>query len=180
MPAKQGTGSAPFAWILSFVLFASASPAQSPTENQVKAAFLLNFTKFVDWPPGAFADTSSPLTICIFGDDPFGNALDEIVQGETVNGRKIQTRRLRDIPPPHTCQVAYLGSAFRDNARLLRGLGSGVLTVGEGDAFVRDGGIIGFVVENRKVRFDVNRIAAESADLKLSSRLLSVARVVKE
>ena len=166
-------------WLIFGFVFAIGE-AQPRTEYQVKAAFLLNFTKFVEWPPTAFPAPNTPLTICIFGDDPFGSTLEEIVQDETVNDRKILIRRLRDIPPPHTCQLAYLGGATRDNARLLRGLGPGVLTVGDGDGFVRDGGVIGFVVENRRVRFDVNRMAAELAELKLSSRLLSVARSVKE
>ncbi len=74
------------------------SLADSPVEYQVKAAFLLNFTKFIDWPEAAFASKDSPITICILGKDPFGPVLDEIVQGETVNARKVTVQRISQPP----------------------------------------------------------------------------------
>ena len=86
----------------------SAAAADEPLEYQVKAAFLLNFTKFIDWPAAAFATPDSPISICILGDDPFGQTLDEIVEGEVVNGRKVIVQRIKRAPPPKSCQVLFV------------------------------------------------------------------------
>jgi len=154
--------------------------AQAPSEYQVKAAFLLNFTKFVEWPPSAFASSDAPIAICILGKDPFGRGLDDIVQGESVNGRMVVVRRLNQVPAPQACQVVFLAGSEKDAAGTLSDLGRDVLTVGEGDRFLRDGGMIALVIDSRRVRFDINQTAAENASLKLSSRLLSVARSVEK
>lgn len=157
------------------------SPGEVPrsaTEYQVKAAFLLNFTKFVEWPSGAFAASDSHFTICLVGKDPFARILDEMVDGEVVNGRKMTVRRMSESPSPQVCQVVFIGSQEKDIPRILGGLGRGVLTVGEGDGFIRAGGIIAFVIQDRRVRFDIAQSAAEGAALKLSSQLLAVARSV--
>jgi hypothetical protein len=156
-----------------------AAEPPPPLESEVKAAFLLNFAKFVDWQPAFFAASGSPLAICIVGTDPFGPAIDELIQGEAVSGRKLVVRRIGEPPQPRTCQIVYTEGG-KEASRLLSALGPGVLTVGEGEGFLRNGGIIGFVIENRRVRFDINQKAAETAALKLSSRLLSVARVVEK
>jgi hypothetical protein len=149
-------------------------------EYEVKAAFLLNFTKFVDWPASAFADPAAPFTICVLGKDPFGRSLDEIVQGEAVAGRRLVVRRISDPPGPQACQLLFIDESTKERSRVLSGLPAGVLTVGDGDHFVHDGGMIEFVVENRRVRFDIHQSAAERAGLKLSSKLLGVARVVEK
>jgi hypothetical protein len=157
----------------------SCQAADEPTAHQVQAAFLLNFTKFAEWPAAAFAASDSPIAICIMGDDPFGGALDQMVAGEVVNRRKVAAQRIKRLPPPKSCQVLFAGESEKDLAKILPGLGPGVLTVGEGETFLRDGGMIAFVVENRRVRFKINQTAAESAGIKLSSRLLSVAKAVE-
>jgi hypothetical protein len=144
-------------------------------EYQVKAVFLLNFTKFIEWPAEAFEQPESPVTICILGEDPFGAAINQTVSGEVVNGRKIAVQRIKHLPAPKSCQVLFLGPAVKS----LPDLGPGVLTVGEGESFEREGGMIAFIIENRRVRFDVNQAAAERAGLKISSKLLSVARDVQ-
>ena len=153
--------------------------AESPLEYQVKAAFLLNFTRFVDWPPEAFPNSEAPFTICIYGGDPFGGALERTVEGETVNGRPVAIRRI-GLSQPHACQVVFADRQQKDVSRLLAGLGAGVLTVGETDQFLREGGMIAFHLENRRVRFDINQSAATRAGLRLSSKLLSVARNVEK
>ena len=153
--------------------------AEPASEFDVKAAFLLNFTKFIEWPPSAFAAADSPMNICVIGKDPLGAALDEIVQGEAVNGRRVAVERLPAMPPPKTCQLIYISAEGKGIEKMLSGVGPGVLTVGEGDDFLRGGGMIGFVIENRRVRFDINQAAAEGAALKLSSKLLRVARFVE-
>jgi hypothetical protein len=166
--------------IVALTAIGPRAAAQPSLEYEVKAAFLLNFTRFVDWPASAFAEPSSPFAICVIGKDPFAGALDEIVKGENVNGRRLVVIRSEQVPPARTCQIAYFGTSGKDLPKELAGAGPGVLTVGDGDTFAADGGMIAFVVDNRRVRFDINQKAAGLAGLKVSSRLLSVARTVKE
>lgn len=149
-----------------------------PTEDQVKAAFLLNFTKFVEWPATEAATAASPFAICILGEDPFGPVLDQLVEGETINGRKIVVRRSR-AETPESCAILYVSKQEKDIPGTLAAARPGVLTVGEGDGFLKDGGMIAFILTDRRVRFDIDQTAAQKAGLKLSSRLLSVARSVR-
>jgi hypothetical protein len=169
--------------LLACLSLALARPVQAeeqqPLEYQVKAAFLLNFTKFAQWPPSAFADEHSPLALCILGEDPFGNTLSDMVKGEVVNGHELVVQRIRREPAPKSCQVLFVAKSEKEVNRILEVLGPGVLTVGEGEKFLQDGGIIAFVIENRRVRFDIDQRAAAKAMLTLSSRLMNVARSVK-
>lgn len=160
-------------------LLSSVASAQQSLEYQVKAAFLLNFTKFIEWPPEAFAAADSPIAICILGEDPFGAAIERLVLGEVVNGRNVAVRTLRSPPPPRSCQVVFFSSSEKEVAKTLRALGPAVLSVGEGDEFLRNGGMIAFVIEERRVRFNIDQAAAERAGLTLSARLLNVAKSVK-
>jgi hypothetical protein len=153
--------------------------ALHPLEYRVKAAFLLNFTKFAEWPPTTFPDATTPLSICILGDDPFGPDIDQIINGEAVGGHKIVIQRY-EHDPPRTCQVLFVRRPDNETSGVLANLGPGVLTVGEGHAFLSAGGIIAFVLENNRVRFDINQSAAESAGIKLSSKLMKVARYVEK
>ncbi len=166
-------------WLALFLVRPPAWAAEEVPEYHVKAAFLLNFTKFTEWSATAFDGPDKPIAICILGDDPFGAILDRIVTGETVNGRKVVARRVRQLPAPKSCQLLFLDKVSRQALATLAEVGPGVLTVGEGDGFLKDGGMIAFVVENRRVRFDINQKAAAAAGVKLSSRLLSVARSVE-
>jgi hypothetical protein len=152
--------------------------AEIRTEAEVKAAFLFNFTKFVTWPPSAFEASNSPLSICILGDDPFGKMLDQLVDGEAVGGRKVVVERLHGEPVPKACQVVFVGKTER-RAAVMEKFGPGVLTVGDGADFLRDGGMIAFVLDRGHVRFDINQRAASQSDLSLSARLLNVARSVQ-
>ncbi len=154
------------------------SPPPASLEYEIEAAFLFNFTKFVEWPSTAFASANAPFTICILGDDPFGRTLDDIVQGESVNGHKIAVERIQ-TDQQKSCQVLYISNSKAAPASLSTA-GSAVLTVGDGPDFTHQGGIIGFVIEDRRVRFDINLKTATNAGLKLSSRLLSVARYVEK
>ena len=159
-----------------------ATPPAEPIvdEYQVKAAFLFNFAKFVEWPSEAFSDSNAPLVITVFGEDPFNGSL-EAVKGKLVNNRKLTIRRVRDIQDIGKCNVLFVGpSAKKELARILEALqGQSVLTVGEDGGFTQCGGIINFVKEDNRVRFEVNVSAAERAGLKISSRLLALARIVK-
>jgi hypothetical protein len=150
--------------------------AQSFNEHQVKAAFLLNFTRFVQWP--ARNSPTDPFALCIIGDDPFGSVLDQLVEGETVAGHKLVVRRARNAAPAD-CGVVYISREEKNVAALLASVAPGVLTVGEGDAFLDEGGMISFVLDHSRVRFDVDQTAARRAGVVLSSRLLTVARSVR-
>ena len=166
-------------WLLTGPVISQAAEEQS-LEYRVKAAFLLNFTKFVEWPPASFANDRSPVSICILGDDPFGPVIDAVVNDEFVNSRKLVVQRLRQLPAVGRCQVMFIENMDKDVPGILAKLGPGVLTVGQGDTFIRDGGIIAFVIENRRVRFDISQTAASKADLKMNAKLLSVARTVEK
>ena len=155
-----------------------AKAADQPLEYQVKAAFLLNFTKFIEW-PAETASTASPVDICILGDDPFGPVLDQMVAGETLQGRKIEVVRVKR-QPPSSCAVLFIGRSEKDVDSLLSMLGPGVLTVSEKTSFLHAGGIIEFAVENHKVKFDINQTAAAKARLQISSKLLNIARSVEK
>lgn len=150
-----------------------------PLEYRVKAAFLLKFTSFVEWPSTAFADSQSPFAICLWDEDPFGIVLDQMTAGERMNGRRLLVRRIHEVPEPQACQILFVEDPTKDIRRVLSSLGPGVLTIGEGENFLRDGGVIGFVIDDRRVRFDINQKAAGVEQLAISSRLLGVARKVE-
>lgn len=166
--------------LASFALSTWCVRAADIVEYQVKAAFLLNFTKFAEWPAEAFEAADSPIAICILGEDPFGNSLDQIAAGEAVNGRRIVIRRVIQPPPAKSCHVLFVPATERYAPALPVTAVPGVLTVGEGESFVRDGGVIAFILENRRVRFGINESAATAAGIKLSSKLLNIARFVKK
>ena len=140
-------------------------------EYQVKAAYLFNFVKFVDWraPRG-----NGPISICVAGKNPFGEVLNETIRGETVNGRPLQTRVI--LEPDASCNVVFVpeGAAAASYLRTARGMP--VLTVGESKGFIEQGGIIQFFLDQGKVRFEIDADAAERADLRISSRLLRLGR----
>ena len=105
---------------------------------QVKAACLLNFIKFLAWPAAAFADANTPLAICILGSDPFGGALDQLVEGEEANGRKLVVSRIQQPPAPKLCQELFINSQ-KDVPGIIDAAGPGVLTVGNNDSFLVPG-----------------------------------------
>lgn len=158
------------------------SQTLSPTEYQVKAAFLYNFAKFVEWPTEAFSDTTTPIIIGILGDDPFESDLDQIVKGKRVNGREFVIKRFKELEDLEICHILFISTSEHKNlSKITRTLkNSGVLTVSEMKEFTKMGGIINFILEENKVRFEINVDAAEREGLKLSSQLLKLARIVKE
>ena len=150
-------------------------PNRITDEDQVKAAFLYNFAKFVQWPaPG---DKSHPLTVCVFGDDAFGDVLQSMVGGKSVQGRDIAVRRLRAGEEARACQILFISATqARYTAELLAGASGGaVLTIGETTPFLREGGLVRFHVEGNRLRFEINAEGAQQAGLKISSQLLGIA-----
>ncbi len=160
----------------SFATLAPPARAQY-SEYEVKAAFLANFTQFAKWPATALGDPGAPFSIGILGDDPFGGALEKLVRGQTVSGRKIVIHRGRSAEDLRACQVVFISKSER--ARVADSLaalqGGCILTVGETDQFTRQGGVIGFQMQGDKVRFEINASAAQRSKLELSSRLLKLA-----
>jgi len=157
--------------------------AQPPAfdEYQVKAAFLYNFAKFVEWPPETFANSSDPIELCIVGQDPFGSALEDMVQGKKIGDRAFTVRRLRDTQQASKCQIVFIGAGESKRTRaLLETLKSaGILTVGETDDFTADGGIIGFKLDGTRVRLQIAPKTAERVRLRISSKLLGLAEIMK-
>ena len=155
---------------------------EAPSEYEVKAVFLYNFARFVEWPPGALVNGHAPLVLGILGKDPFGNALGRLVKDKMINGHELVVRRFKPGQNARGCQVLFISSSEENHLRsILEDLrGSSVLTVGESDGFPQLGGIINFNLENNKVRFEINVDAAARAHLKISSKLLSLAKIVRD
>lgn len=160
----------------------SAADSPASKEYQIKAAFIYNFTKFVDWPAAAFPDKGTPIVIGVLGTNPFGGELNAAVEGRRVNGRELIVRPVSTAAEIEAVHVLYIGSS--ESARvpeLLRSIRSkAVLTVGEKESFSRDGGVVSFLLEGDKVRFSINMDAAEAAGIKVSAQLQKLAASVQK
>jgi len=156
--------------------------ASSPGEYQLKAAFLFNFAKFIDWPPSSFTDARSDFSICILGADPFGPAMDQLLQGKMIADRHVSVERTSQVAGARHCQMVFVSSSEKPRVReILDGLrGTNALVVGDTDGFAAAGGAIQFAIEDNRVRFLINTDATDRAGLKVSSKLLSLARVVHD
>lgn len=148
-------------------------------EYEVKAAFLYNFSKFVEWPQGSFRDAKSPFVICAIGEDPFGGALDTI-HGKNINGRKVVIKRMESIEDGEECHILFISASERGNlSQIFRTIKQlSVLTVGDMKGFAGSGGIINFISEDNRIGFEINVSAAEKANLKISSKLLKLGKIV--
>jgi hypothetical protein len=153
----------------------------SVDEYKLKAAMLYHLTRFVEWPASAYLDRHSPILLCILGQDPFANSLTSAIPKETDNGRLVFIRHLQSEMEIPGCHILYISSSERKiTAHIFSTLnGSSVLTVGEMAQFAAHGGIIQFSLEEQHVRFDINLDAASRAGLKISSKLLLLAQIVK-
>ena len=159
----------------------TSSLCAAPSEYEIKAAFLYNFASFVERPDHVPADSGGTFVIGVYGDDPFGDTLDQAVAGKTVNGRRIEIKRFRSIRDLKPCHILFISSSEEGRTgRILNAIKDWhVLTVGETDGFARNGGVIGFFLEDKRVRFEINADNARNSGLKISSRLMKLARVVK-
>lgn len=160
--------------LLSF-LFGNGANAQRPTEYEVKAAFIYNFAKFVEWQK--IADEALPL--CIIGDDPFGSAMKNL-EGKTAGGRRIAVRRIKSLEELKICQMLFISSSEKLKLSEITGLAKnkGILTISDTESFAEKGVVINLYMEEDKVRFEINIDAARDAGLKINSRLLSLAKIV--
>lgn len=170
------------------VLFCAAllvgvrAEAQAPMgESQVKAMFVYNFLKFVEWPVDASADAKDPFVVLIIGDGATADATESFLESRMIGDRPLVVRRTQSDPSFTGVRAVFV--VERDGKKLHHILdaatAAGVLTIGEGEGFATLGGVIGLLVENRKVRFDVDTTAAQSAGLRVSSKLLALTRNVR-
>jgi hypothetical protein len=154
--------------------------AQSADEYQVKAACLYYFAKFVEWSPEAFSNGSAVFVVGVLGDDPFGSALEQGLNGKSINGRHLTIKRLKWGQNLRDCHLLFIcASEKKSLAQKLESLkGIGVVTISDLQNFCQQGGMIGFILEDSKVRFVINTDVAEQARLRISSKLLSLAKAV--
>jgi YfiR/HmsC-like len=164
------------------MLLAVSAEGQATEEYQVKAAFLYNFAKFVQWPSSAFKNAQEPIAICILGTNPFGDALDEAIRGKQIEGRSLVVYQVSSESPSHSCHILFVGASerkrFRNLAEAFRA--PGILTVGEAAWFGSEGGVINLKLDSGRVRFEINADAADRQQLRISSKLLSLAQVVNK
>lgn len=164
--------------LLVVALVATALPARAePSETGVKAAFLYNFTKFVEWPASAFGAPDAAIEVCTLGPASLADEVRAVVADRTAQNRPVKVRGTSESAL-EGCHVLYVSSAAADRAAVVLAAlrNAPVLTVGEPDGFAAAGGVIGFVRENDRIRFEINEAAAKAAGLKISAKLLALAR----
>jgi uncharacterized protein DUF4154 len=161
---------------------ASTAQVRPPSEYELKAAFLFNFAKFVDWPSNSFANPEAPFLVCVLGPDPFGGALDGALRGKVVAEHPVNITRVKHVADLVGCQILFVAaSESRHLPEILAKLrGHCVLLIGETDDFASSGGAIQFTLEDNRVRFFINPDAADRAGLKISSKLLALAKIVRD
>jgi hypothetical protein len=165
---------------------AQAGDASDSSEYLIKAGFIYNFAKFVEWPSTAFAEPDSPIVIGVLGTDPFGDIINHVVEGKKIGARGFVVRRfkwskeLKDLKDFKECRILFVSSSekmhFEEIVEAVKGLP--VLTVGETPGFAERGGMIRLMLEDNRVRFEVNVDAAHDGNLNISSRLLTLARII--
>ena len=168
--------------------YAQTGDTPDSSEYLIKAGFIYNFAKFVEWPSAAFAQPDSPIVIGVLGTDPFGSVLDRLVQDKKIGQRGFVVRRykwgkdLKDLKDLRDCKILFVSASEKAHAdeiiQLVKWLP--ILTVGETPGFAERGGVIRFTVEDNRVRFEVNVDAAHQADLNISSRLLTLAKIIPQ
>jgi hypothetical protein len=154
---------------------------RKPTEYEVKAAYIYNFAKFVEWPNDRIQDGRDTIQLCVLGDDPFGRSLATIV-GKSAGERKISVKQNVSLQNMQGCEIVFVsGSEEEHLGRIVKALnGSPALTRGDTEGFAGRGVMINFYLENRTVRFEINQRAAKRAGFRISSNLLRIARIVEE
>jgi len=166
------------------LLYVPVLQAQQPkvSEYQVEATYLYNFGRFIKWPSSATVAKADAFSICVLGQDPFGPTLDSTLAGETLEGKSLKVKRISTPRDAGECRILFISSTEENHLKeILATLDeSCILTVSDMPAFSRRGGMIQFVLEGDKVRFEINLTKAETAKLTLSSELLKVATAVRK
>jgi hypothetical protein len=164
---------------------AQAGDASDSSEYLIKAGFIYNFAKFVDWPSTSFSQPDAPIVIGVLGTDPFGNVLDRIVADKKIGSRGFVVRRYKwgkDLKDLRDCQILFVSASEKAHTEeiveFVKWLP--ILTIGETPGFAERGGVIRFTLEDNRVRFEVNVDAAHKANLNISSRLLTLAKIIPQ
>ena len=167
--------------LLPGILFPSALAGSVPGEAEVKAAFLINFIKFVEWPDSAFQSSDDLFVLCIVGNDSIEASLEKF-NGKTVSGRVLNVRKVSDPAAMERCHLLFLGESEKGKVSSILGAVKKrpVLTVSDIDGFARRGGTIGFIQEKNSVRFEINEESAGSAGLTLNAKLLYLGKIVRD
>ncbi|MBU1454527.1 MAG: YfiR family protein [Proteobacteria bacterium] len=154
---------------------------QSARAMEIQAAFLIKFSSYVKWPEEAFADARAPVTVGIFGRDPFGSAIDEIARSFNANGRNVEVRRFKDPPAIRQSHILFIPASEMERMDEITAVLSGrsVLIVGNSPGFLNKSGIINFVMVGKKIRFNISRTNCQKMGLDISSKLLSVAHKIQ-
>lgn len=182
-PRQSALGAGLILWAVLSALAAPPLAAQTeiPREYQIKAAFLFNFAQFVQWPADSFATADEPFRIGVLGQDPFGDFLEETVSGEKIDGHPLIIEHYTKPGDAQDCRILFISrSESGQFVSVLAGLkGKGILTVGDTDGFLADGGMVRFVTEENKIHFKIDLDAVKSDGLVISSQVLRLAKIVK-
>jgi len=179
-PAARGAAAILLLALIQIPAFSADAKGKVTREYDLKAAFLFNFTQFVEWPAQAFSDANAPFAICILGEDPIGPSLDEILENEFVRNHRLVVRRYRSVEEINTCQILFISQSESSRLDQILGFlaGRSILTVGETEGFAARSGMIRFAVTANKLTLRINLEAAMAARLTISSKLLRLAEIV--
>lgn len=164
---------------LLLMLVCLAGSAQTVDEYQVKAAFLYNFAKFAEWPAETVQSPKASITTCVLGKDPFGHWLKDTIEGRAIDSHTLVLRNINSAAEADSCQILFVSSTESKHTwtALAAAKKTGVLTIGECSYAIENGAVINFILDGDRVRFEINPRAAELAKVRISSRLLSLARI---
>jgi hypothetical protein len=168
-------------WLCVMAASEVAAQTRAPAQNEVEAAYLYQFGRYVDWTFTRLPNADA-FNICVLGADPFGSALDDIVKGKVIAEQQVAIKRILGAGESHNCRIVFVSPSEEGRVpAILKALeGTGIVTVGRGQQFTRRGGMIAFTTEDKKVRFIVNLAAADAANVRLSSQLIRVAASVEK
>jgi hypothetical protein len=166
------------AMALCFPLIGTRGEEPASVEYKIKAAYLLNFAKFVEWPTNRFATATTRIRVGVLGQDPFGADLERTMTGRVIEGRKFEIVRVEEPEAAVTCHIVFISSSERRHLPQIMEMlhKAHVLTVGEHEHFVEQGGIIRFFLHEDTVRFEINPRGANKAGLRISSKLMQIAK----
>jgi hypothetical protein len=162
------------------MVYGAIGQPNASREYNIKAAFIYNFTQFIEWPEDSFENAASPFVIGILGKDPFGPAINETVEGEKVQGHPIIIQRYSSLQEIKECHILFVSNTESGNIKeIIAGLrNKNILTVSDIPGFPVEGGMIGFMMENNKTKLQINPSIAKAADINISSKLLRLAEIV--
>lgn len=154
---------------------------QSSRAMEIQAAFLIKFSSYVKWPKEAFSDSADPITVGIFGRDPFGSTIDAIARSFNANGRNVEVRRFKDPAAIHQSHILFIPASEMEKMNEITAAlaGHSVLLVSNSSGFLDKSGIINFVMVGKKIRFNISRTNCQKMGLEISSKLFSVAHKIQ-